>query len=542
MSTHKIARLCMMFCTLCILQFILPVIALGQYSNVVTNTNTDISTTYAVNGTNAWKYMQGNPQCQLNSLAVGYDLSIWCVGTDHYPYQYGIISRKWTKQTAMGTGVIAMVVQDAKHVYSMQKESHCGVSGGIQYFAFLSWTGSAWTEPNTSACATNYTVGADGFMAASGMDSSNGERALYSSPDTGVTWNLWSDNWTYVNMQDTNWGCAITTSGTLYMVSTTENASSYPNLPSGTPAGCITTPSDSVVMAWNTAGSVYILDPATILWDTVSGLTANQLAGVGKGNMIALDLTGKPYHWNIYAPGVQMAVSGSWNANLGCPGPSTPCHSSTTHTGKATAYYTSGHGINGGGGGTTTKTVNWNTPMDIVQWDINPGCDPMYGIPADPECVVEAKGDEICNQSGQGVGSGGGDTITRGVSIQNVDWDGYISHNGPTSVGPLGGFAGTWIGTVRSNIIDICAVTGGTPTCTESIAAHTHVCFWSGSELSSASCEGRVQIWMSDEILGENFPYAEYTAYVTDNGETQCFPPAAPMRYNGDVEIMLPCQ
>ena len=61
--------------------------------------------------------------------------------------------------------------------------------------------------------------------------------ALFISHDGGVSYNLWSDSWKYVNLTTDDSGCAITLANSLWDVGLSHPAVQLGSLPAGTPAG-----------------------------------------------------------------------------------------------------------------------------------------------------------------------------------------------------------------------------------------------------------------------------------------------------------------
>jgi hypothetical protein len=214
----------------CLISLVLSTSA--QYTHTFADPVMDI-TSNIKSGTNAWKLLPGGGVCLSKSLAVGSDASLWCTGTDHYVYEY--VNGAWVKQTAMGTSVLSLAVQNVNVIYSLQPNGVC--SGGN--YGIFKWTGSAWTQPWSPGCLSELSLSLDGFL--SGVNTSN---QLWSSTNGGVTWTQWSSGWIYVNMAYGVMGCAINAGHSIYEVSNSNPAINIPGPTGQTIVGCVTTPLD----------------------------------------------------------------------------------------------------------------------------------------------------------------------------------------------------------------------------------------------------------------------------------------------------------
>lgn len=145
-------------------------------------------------------------------------------------------------------------------------------------------------------------------------------------------------------------------------------------------------------------GVAWLLNQAGSAWNSLPGLTVGSLvAGFDKSTLMALDTSGHPYHWNVYAPSITGTTSGSWN---GCPGPGNIYHIGTTHTANLTLQVGSSYiGVPG------TDTESPTTNMHAVSWAAGGICDLLFGNPNDPECHPTATGAVVCNQTGTNLGS-----------------------------------------------------------------------------------------------------------------------------------------
>ena len=435
--------------------------ARAQYGTTYSTPLMDI-TPQIKSGTNAWKYLPkengaGNPQCLQNSASAT-DGTFWCVGTDHYPYRYDPSTKTWTKYAAMGTSVVQMVVQNVNNVFSMQRTSQCGVINGNQYYGLFHWTGTAWTQPAVS-CATNYSIGNDGFLTQAGWDSAHQVRALYYSTDNGVTWTYWSDSWLFVDMWSKDIGCAITTSNVAYEVSQSEPAVSLGS-PGGTLTGCFVLPLDNdAVVAWNSVGQVFYEDDGT--WHSLAGLNVGQIVGTSKAAVFALGLSyGYPYHLNFYAGASTGTTFGQY---ITCPMPGANggagCTQTMYHNSYAKVNFP--HGI---GGQQNGQDVIWNQAINYNFWDAAPLCDPFIGDLNDPECVPTTTGDSMCEQSGTDLGSPGeAPQPQKNISHNRFKSAAYLGYNSWQDAPTYTAGDGRWHIQVHIPVNSNCAY--GSPTC-----------------------------------------------------------------------------
>jgi hypothetical protein len=146
---------------------------------------------------------------------------------------------------------------------------------------------------------------------------------------------------------------------------------------------------------WDTTGAVRLLNQSGSSWSSVSGLTVGSLNVSGKATLMALDASGHPYHWNVYAPAVSGTTSGQWQ---NCPGPGNICNPNATHTGKLQVTFP--HGVSGT---MQTQTIPYNGAMNLSSWDAGTECDPLFGNPNDPSCAPMSSGGAQCNQTGANI-------------------------------------------------------------------------------------------------------------------------------------------
>jgi len=364
-----------------------PFFALAQYTTTYEQGVTDI-TTYATSGTNAWFKLAGGGVCAPNSLAPLYDGNVWCVGAaDSQAYEWSQANQYWVQHSEMGSGLIALGGTDSSNLYSLKAYSTCGTG---TYGVFRLYNGS-WVWLN--GCLKQFTVSVDDVIA--GVDG----KLLYSSNDNGTTWNtIGTGSWTYAANADAYTLCAVN-NGQLYLLNSSGGMSLMSPQPPGTPSGCAISQGEFTLMEWGTSGNVYYFDVPTNVWKSVTmgGLVVAELTLSQKGYILALDSGGHPYHWNVYAAYIYGATTGSWD---GCPGPSDHCAPGVTHTGKIQVKFP--HSLNGVMGtwtGAPTSNMNANS------WDANVLCDPFFGELTDAECVPTSTGQEVCNATGESLGS-----------------------------------------------------------------------------------------------------------------------------------------
>lgn len=426
----------------------------AQYQTTFTKGVYDLTANVKA-GLNVWKNLPGGGVCQPNSGSMSYGGKLYfCVGTDNYPYSFNRETHAWTKRTDMGaTGMSAFAVRNAHAIYALWHASACP-NPDMTLWVF---DGANWSLPGgTVKCLSQVSVGSDGFL--SGVTQEAGQQnLLWYSQDSGKTWVQWSSGWKYVHMWSADRGCAINNAGALYIVSVNAAAENM----GGNFVGCVYGDQPFVLMAWDASGNVSMMDEQNGAWDAVSGLSASHIAGTNKLMVIALDHNNHPYHWNIKATQWSGHTTGKWNS--GCPSPSSQCLSTTKHQSNLTVAFSSGHGI--GSQKTSIQKVIWNQAMDNTALDISPGCDPMFGTPADPECVVNLEGYETCLQSNQGIGTAQPPDPTRsGISHDYQTAVGIFDRIGPQLdfVSPTG--VQYWSGEEQLTMSDGC-IPGSFPTC-----------------------------------------------------------------------------
>ena len=504
--------------------------AQNGYTTAYTGSSQDI-TNYAITGTNAWVYMGGTPVCQQNTLVVGaQDGSIFCKSPDGYQYQFNPVTKAWVKETAMGTGIISLAVQSVSNVFALKSVGHCGVYGGTQFYGVFHWSGSAWTEPSSTACVVQLAPASDQFLAAIGWDST--VKALYQSLDNGATWQLWSDSWKFVNMFTSENGCAINSGNQLYSVGVGNSAGALPAIPSGTVAGCVALYGDPEYVAWNTAGAAYLLG-STLTWQPIAGLVAKQLAGIGKGLMFGMDSTGKPYHWNVTnAPSITWTMTGNWENFPGMNPSQLP-----QHTLKLQVAYP--HHIPGGGT-LNTQVIPYNANANLVASDTNPLCDLIFGPTASAECAAVSGGSEDCSEVGH-LGNPPSLPANSGPydSIDVRGFGQWLDTGGPTLNGTS--TDGMWFGDVIIRTVDACP--SGIPTCEmpQNIDEIWEDVFHDSTGYLGKVAKNKVTWGMNKSATGQTAPWLYTSEYwILPDGRYAC-QGGYTTRMWGE-ELLPPCQ
>jgi hypothetical protein len=372
--------------------FLLLAGAFGQSPYPTTYTQTVVGiTNTGTSGTNIWKEL-GTQQCKPNSLTIGGDDSLWCVGSsDGYIYEY--LNFAWVKQPSMGTNANSLAVGDANNIYSLQPTSAC--SSG--YYQAFKWDGTTWNLTSAWLCASSLGIGSDhNFLLAV-------TPLLMTSIDGGVTWNpLYSsrDTWNYAAIADSSTICGVR-GGQLYTLVSGSMVlySPQPPHPRGAATlGCAITPnspiySQSSLLAWNGTGltGLSLFDVPSSTWKPVTvPAVLSSVVATDPTTIYGLDSSNRPYHWNILTLYESGATTGS---DTNCPGPSQPCSNfpGVTHTGTIQLKFP--HSL---GGQQVQQTVPPTTNMDISSWDVDWLCDPLEN-PNDPECAAVSFGQVTCS-------------------------------------------------------------------------------------------------------------------------------------------------
>jgi len=366
--------------------FLFPLIIEAQYTHTFTHPIEDM-VYHLEAGVSAWQSLPNSAQCKLASASVSTEGNFWCVFTsDNLVHKWDATAKTWSTQTAMASAVVRLAVQDDSNIYSLQLGG-CASHQGITYYRVYHWSGSAWSQPNTSICTSSLTVGHDGYLAGIRWNSTLTRQLSYSS-DSGVSWHPWADNWSFVNMWQSGIGCAVDLSNTVWEVS---QGNSPGNL--GSPAtgivGCAIFPLDNeYTVVWTSGGAVYSnYDDTT--WSQISGLVISQLVGASRGSIFALDSAGHPYHLNMYAGALTESTTGTYKNVPGMNVQIQPHHTGTTKVKFP-------HSINGI---QNSQTILYSSNMNVGSWDANPLCDPFIGA-NDPECAPIDTGGESCSQVG----------------------------------------------------------------------------------------------------------------------------------------------
>ena len=284
--------------------------------------------------------------------------------------------------------------------------------------------------------------------------------------------------------------------------------------PPGTTIGCAIAQGDPIIMAWSSTNTVGLLSMQNGQWQNVAGLYVASVVTANKGATLALDRSGHPYHWNVYAAYIGGQTTGSWTQ--GCPGPGNICNPNATHSGKLQVKFTSGHGINGT---MQLETIPYNASMSVQSWDANPACDPIFGLATDAECLLESSGAETCNQSGANLGSPA-QPPSKSYSEDFAQWDSTRNIGLPVQIGSYWYTHGTCgvnhDGTCQAGTSAVCQISSVNvnaiePTAAESQTAASYECLkgpWSAVSVYVPgvlnSCE-QVNIFKHAPIPGNCF-------------------------------------
>lgn len=509
-------------------------VAVGQTYKVQSVTGGTMDVTTMTNTVNAWKYFAGNPVCAPKTLTAGpTDNSVWCIGANGGPpYMFDWNKKSWTPRNDMGTSPVYLVMGSSTNNYSLQNNSWCAANTPQTPYDLYYWNGSAWTQPHPNSCMSIASIDINGVLRVVGWDGNNHTTALYTSSDAGKSYQLWSDNWKYINMQAEGYeGCALANANSMWLVRTTPNSSpsQLPNLPSGTPAGCLHAEMPVVELAWNTAGQVYAMTEENYgTWKAVTGLVAGTIVGSQRFWIYGEDTSGKPYHWNTNAMGATAVFGGTWSSQNGCPSPGNICNPTTTHTVKNRVHFTSGHGIQGQ---QQSSTQVYTNNIEVSASDYNPLCDPFVGLSGDIECQMIEETDSVCNQSHEDLGKSA-DQYDWGVSTSILYW---VQNAGGTDPQVYGSPAfGVYRATVASEAMPYCK-NGITPTCAPIVDQKGDTPI--GSNLSCAyadpagygACDEAIWDLYYLYLEGKPSPWVSYEPWWSKNGVVSCIPINLPL-------------
>lgn len=433
----------------------------GVFRDVTTLTNT----------VNAWKYFPGNPVCTPGSLTAGTaHNAVWCMGANGGPpYNFDFSKKTWTAHPEMGTAPQQLVVVNSSTVYSLQATSQCTNALGAGWYDLFKWNPSPgnWTQPNAGSCMTMASADGNGHLSVIGWDGIAHLKAIFNSTDGGKSYTEYNNGFVFARLNGAGaFGCAIGNQGGLWTFEPSDNTqfNSLPSLPAGTAAGCVYATDPVVIVAWNTAGQVYSMPLENYgSWQAVTGISAGTITGQSRFWLYGEDLTGKPYHWNLNAPGMSVVYGGQWNTQNGCPAPSTPCHTNATHTVKFQVVPKTG-AKPGLGGLVETSTQLYTNNILVTATSYNPLCDPFIGLSGDVECTFVESGGATCNQSGEGVGSDGPTNYEVDDSIDVLEYSYNTSSSGPDRHQTVM-YEGYYDGHIYNKVHDGCAVSDPLPAC-----------------------------------------------------------------------------
>jgi hypothetical protein len=513
-------------------------LAMAQYKHTFQWSNTDI-TLYATQGNvNAWSAMNGS--CAPGSLAYGQDLP-YCIGAGNlYIYQFNLSTRKWVIQPVGPLSAGSKIVGGSVNNLFIA-EPQCTFAGGVQGYKLWLWNGSSLSQPNSTACTLEYSLGLeDGVIAAVG-----GDHWLYYSTDGGKTYSTWISGYKYVSMMNEALGCAIDINNMIWQVTHDDSPVQQKLIPSGTPIQCWI--ADDAFMVLNSAGTVYLLNTSTFQWDKVAGPVIGVIAGASKAHILGLDYSGNVYHWNVFAPTITGTTSGTYaNWNGMNPGRQpTP-----QHTVSISVCFPHGINCHLASQGPTDYRTNFNVSMS----DTSPLCDPVYGGDQNyPECGTTTSGTDSCSQGGL-IDTPPQVSYVNKIGEDNIQWAGSAGNTGPTLSGSVTG-PGGWNGTVWSKEVDACYLTGGTPTCPVGDTSssgyeveETYGCAFPFKDLTgnaSAICNRNVAARMVRAVLGQTSPWKIFTPYTAGSDGTITCEPTLFLKthpYYGHYEYMPYCR
>jgi len=370
-------------------------------------------TPYATGGSspiNIWKQVAGNGVCNPTTLSPAPDSTLWCVGANGDLYEWTPSSKAWTDLNFMGhpgyKGVAAMGQNVG--IYTLQATSQCSAynTGVYQVFA---WNGSAWFAP-APGCVSQLQVGSDGTLI--GVTGTDG--ALFYSSNGGVSWmQLPGTGWTYAAISDVYTACAVNAGKTYWLNPNTATETEFSPQPAFAVSQCATVdqPGD-FDLALGTNGQVSVFNETTSAWDTV-GVISNmtQLVTAAKSLIFALNSSGAIYHWNIFAPELTLAASGTWD---NCPNPGDTCPNTPVHAYDLAVQFPNGLGDY------LTNTQGSISPIDelnVSARDVATLCDLGFGPGNDTFCnpvIPQTGGTIICNASGA--------TLAQSPAPPNISW------------------------------------------------------------------------------------------------------------------------
>ncbi len=410
---RKILALCFLFSAS---------ICWGQYIEIWSPGTTDVTPYLPTK--NAWKPLPQQGTCNADSLRIGADGFIMCIG-GNIPYStqaYGTgYTGGWVNHGEMGTSTNQLTLCDQSHVYDLAND------GTIQKWMGDHWQRQGGTAVKLAAAPDDCTLVAI-----------NAAGYTYSSTNEGVSWTTISGgsfgpNLSYVTAANQALMCG--TNGTQIFV--WQKAGGFRALqtqPANSDTGidgCVI--GDDTMFVWShhvptghppsAVVGVQRYDYKTATWNVVTGLYPSGMTTAQKGMSLSLDSSGHPYHLNVYAGWISGQITGSFN---GCPGPSDPCAPGVTHTGKLQVKFPISAGIQQGGT-LFTQAVSPTTYMSLSAYDISVACDPFYGDPADQNCIPTDPVNGVnCSASGTDFLGGGSPPPPVGRPNKSLDvraWD-----------------------------------------------------------------------------------------------------------------------
>jgi hypothetical protein len=386
-------------------------------------------TGYCTGTTNCWYHMPGG--CLVNSLSIGEDGELVCLGTDNNNYSYNPNTRVWNLHNEWGTGNKSFAVQDTNDIYILGPNgpswATCQASGHGS-MSILKWNGTSLV--GIQGCLNQISAGPDGSIG--GVNYLNNG---YVWPAGASGWTqVTGTGWTQLYVSDKNNFCGVK-SGVLYVQSGNATTPTAFSPSPGTITGCVYSAftwgsAASDLMVWGSFG-VKDYNFHTNTWSTVYGLTPNTMTSAKKGGVFATDSSHNVYHYNVMAPHAIATMAGSLNK---CP--TNTCPPGAQHKVSSHIYYP--HGV---AGYLATQTGSPTTQISATSEDYAPRCDPFFGDPTSSECDPSAPtidNSALCLFSGQILTNDGLPMQFNG-SIDAKSYDGTVlyTYTEPTPGGIL---------------------------------------------------------------------------------------------------------
>jgi hypothetical protein len=367
----------------------------GQYTINYTIGLTDI-TSYLPT-TNAWHLLGGGQVCIPNTLSVGYDGTLMCIGTNGYAASFDRATQSWTQLTSMGLGIQGLAVLDVSHVWVLKADSGCNDGHNPPNLKNYMWNGASYTTG--TGCGRVLSVGSDGLLVFTNYQGGT-YSSLNGSSWTQISGGSYGPTLSYAEAASNLSMCGVG-AGLVYAQMGSQAAFTQLSAqPGGTPIGCVIYEgNDPGIFTWNSSGVVKAYNIGNGTWSAVAG-TMYGLTSETKAKTLGLDASGQPFHLNVYAGYISGTISGSYS---GCPTPAQPCTSGVTHTAKVKITLPGGLF-----GSQATQTAAPNVNMNVSSFDSSVGCDPFFGPSGSDWCNPTVIATVLCNVSQQFIPVQGG--------------------------------------------------------------------------------------------------------------------------------------